>query len=869
VGEFADVVAGGHAAARNATSLPAGIVTFVFTDIEGSTRLFRRLGDRYAELLDRHHEVLRDVWSRFRGREVKTEGDAFFVAFGDAAAAIDACVEAQRCLSAEPWPVGDEPRVRMGVHSGLAYPRGDDYVAYAVHQAARVVATGHGGQVVVSAEARVAADGRCQSALQSLGRFRVRDFDEPVELFQAWDARIESEFGPLRAVPADGHNLVRPRSSFVGRDTDLADLYEVVQPGGLVTVVGPGGVGKTRLVTEWGLAAASRWPDGVWLVELGPLSDGLGLAPAVANAIGARPSIGEAPSDAIASHVAHGQTVLVLDNCEHLVTDVAIFVDVLLARCPGLSIVATSREPLRVEGEVAFRLAPLDTDSVAVALFVERSRAAARHFELDADGEQVVRELCRRLDGLPLAIELAAARISMLSPKQILKGLDDARSRLQARGRDVPDRQRTMEATLTWSWELLDVRERTALARLALFVDGFDHAAAEAATAWGVLETEDVTELLLSLIDKSLIIVDSVNSHRSRLLETVRAYAAARLGETDGATAVALRVCDNYLDRFGPQRHDRDVSESLQERENFAALVDILSAIDVERAQTLAYTLTDALRFVDAKRARAEAVAALGQLTTETPTRVALLGIAATLATDTKDLALAHEQLDQADALRRVVGQPPEWAENLIGQQRAVLAVIEGQPIDAVEIADQMVAQATTTRGRLRALNAKLLGEVELGQLDAASQTSEQCVALSRDSGNQQALVVELGNAAEIAFRVGDRHAAAEWQRSSLELALELGDLRDAANAAVLAARLAAAAKNWDAAARLQCGADELLERTGSQLYPTDRAMCDELLREAAARLGPHEYALRAQDAANFDVVQLADAAHAIFDSTR
>ena len=271
---------------RTAGALPSGLVTFVFTDIEASTQLFRRIGDRYPPLLERHQEILRAAWTAWGGCEVKTEGDSFFVAFSDATAAIEACAQAQRDLTSEPWPADAVIRVRMGVHTGLASPHGDDYIALAVHQAARVVDAGHGGQIVVSAETAERAE-RCEPAtLASLGRYRVRDFDDPVELFQVAAPDLPAEFPPLRVLPADRHNLVGAPTTIVGRDDDLRALADLVAASRLVSVVGPGGLGKTRLVTEYGIRCATDWDHGVWFVDLAPLSDPALVARTVADAVG-------------------------------------------------------------------------------------------------------------------------------------------------------------------------------------------------------------------------------------------------------------------------------------------------------------------------------------------------------------------------------------------------------------------------------------------------------------------------------------------------------------------------------------------------------------------------------------------------------
>jgi predicted ATPase len=534
------------------------------------------------------------------------------------------------------------------------------------------------------------------------------------------------------------------------------------------------------------------------------------------------------------------------------------------------AIVATSREPLGVAGEVLFRLAPLDVGSVAVTLFRERARSVSRGFDIDSETEDVVRQLCRRLDGLPLAIELAAARVSMLSPAEILVSLDETLSQLRQRARGVPNRQRTMEATLEWSWQLLDTTERAALARLSLFADGFDQAAARSAISFGSLTDADVTELLISFIDKSLVIVDPVNHHRARLLETVRAYARARLRESGDLANAARAIADYYLGQFGPDRDACDaaaISAGSAELENIGALIEVVRDIDIERAQTVAYVLIRLLRTVDARRARAEGLAALAQLAAATPARVGLLGYTAAIAADGGQIGVARELLDEAAALRASVGGEPAWAECFIEQQRAVLAILESRADSALEIANAALARASTARGRRGALNVKLIAESDLGLFDEARLTSEQCLACARDIGDDEILSHELSNAAELTFRAGDMQASARFQREGLALALQLGSVVQIAFAISLAARLAAQQDNWSTAVELQTAGDALLDTVGVELYPSDADIRDALLREAATQFAPEQLAAHIHRGENADITALADDAAAIFDA--
>ncbi|HVE17680.1 MAG TPA: adenylate/guanylate cyclase domain-containing protein, partial [Ilumatobacteraceae bacterium] len=438
----------------------------MFTDIEGSTRLIRNLGDRYAPALDRHREILREAWGRHRGHEVDTEGDSFFVVFGASADAIVACAEGQLALGAEPWPIDAPVRVRMGVHSGVAIPHGRDYVAFAVHQAARVVNTGHGGQIVVSADAANGVQLPPHLSLRSLGRFRVRDFDEPVELWQVHGSGLDDAFPALRVLPADRHNLATPLTSILGRDAELDHLAEMTRPARAVTLVGPGGVGKTRLAIEHGLRSLDNWPDGVWFVDLAVLDDG-GLVPAtVAGALGVRT---RADSDALAdvvSHLAGKHALLILDNAEHVREATARVVATILEKSTSVGIFCTSREPLGLRAEHVLRLGPLAWDGgvnsggspqAAVQLFVERAEEAGA---TRLDSPATIETLCQRLDGLPLAIEMAAARAGMLTPNEILVSLDDAARSFVSRDPTLPERHHSLDDLLAWSDRLLGETER-------------------------------------------------------------------------------------------------------------------------------------------------------------------------------------------------------------------------------------------------------------------------------------------------------------------------------------------------------------------------------------------------------------------------
>ena len=573
------------------TALPEGIVTFVFTDIEGSTRWFRRLGDRFVNALDRHNELLRGAWAGHRGHEVKSEGDGFFVAFADAGDAVRACVEAQRAVAAEPWPDGIDLRVRMGIDAGLAYPRGDDYVALSVHQTARVESAAHGGQILLSARAVELVGDVTGADLRPVGTFRVRDFDEPLELFQVHADGLDALFPAVRAVPADRHNLSRPPTSFVGRAGQVADLAGLVLPGRLVTVVGPGGVGKTRLVTETGLEVAEGWHDGVWFVDLSPIDDASLVPAAIASAVGASVPADADAWSAVLAHLRDRRALVILDTAEHLAEALVPRVAELLATCPEIAVLATSRVPLGVPGEQLCRLDPLETvgdgdQPSALELFAERAAAVDRTFRLDDITRPIVTAICVAVDGLPLAIELAAARVGVLSLAEIQAGLEDQFRFLRSRDRSIPERQRTLDASLGWSARLLDPAERDLLARLGVFVGSFG--LAEATAVADLADPDEAPELVWSLADSSLVSVDrSSGTTRYRLLGSVQAFARRELEAEHRLVPTAERLGHWYVTRFFEgKRFRRDrLAEMQTSVDNMRGVLAVIADTEEEAAR--------------------------------------------------------------------------------------------------------------------------------------------------------------------------------------------------------------------------------------------------------------------------------------------
>jgi predicted ATPase/class 3 adenylate cyclase len=826
---------------RSARSLPSGLVTFVFTDIEGSTRLFRRIGDRYPPLLARHHEILRAAWVATGGYEVKTDGDAFFVAFADATAAVEACAQAQRALTSEPWPADAAIRVRMGLHTGLASPRGDDYIAFAVHQAARVVNAGHGGQIVASAETAERLGHLPGLTVVSLGRFRVRDFDDPVELFQITGTGLPTEFPPPRVLPADRHNLVAPPTSVVGRDDDLVTLDDLLRSSRLVSVVGPGGLGKTRLVIEYGLRHANEWDHGIWLVDLAPIVDAALVPKTVADAVAAPIGEGSDATAGVAEHLRDRHALVIMDNCERVTSGVARHVDEVLRGCAFVRVVATSREPLGLRAERIWRVPALVSADSAVQLFCDRAGLPAG---LDPATRAIVVELCRLLDGLPLAIELAAARCDVLSPSEIVARLGHQRGLLRTDDPTLSARQRSLDDTIEWSHQLLTVDEQLAFRRLGVFAAGFGLEAATATVADRAIDPYDVPELVWSLVSKSLVVSEpAAGSTRYRLLDTIRAYAQRQLEMAGEMSSVAARLGRYYVNAYGPQLHKSDV-ELLAERgrdiDNLRALIPLVAAQDVEVAQAIACTVTIDQRRASPAAGVAEGIRHLERLPAATPTRVALLVEVARLAIDCGLIETASDLLEQAQLLADRVGSPP-WIDGQIDQHRGIVALHRGDIEQAHELAVTALARTSSLFGRSRLYNLAGLVAFEQREFDDARQALERVLDLDVQLEDVESCAIDLGNLAELEMQAGRHSAAARRQLESLALAIELGSLRDVASAVIVAARLASTSDEWTTAVRLQSAADASLSEIGLTLYPSDRAACDELLTRAAKRLGvPH-----------------------------
>ena len=723
--------------------LPTGTVTFLFTDIEGSTKLLHELGaEAYSDVLAEHRRILRAAFTAHRGVEVDTQGDAFFVAFPSAPDAVHAASEAREALEAGPI------RVRMGIHTGNPHVSDEGYVGEDVHRGARIASAGHGGQVLLSNETRtlISVD------VTDLGEHRLKDFSEPVAIFQLGSER----FPPLKTI--SNTNLPRPASSFIGRAREVEQVVGSLKDGArLLTLTGPGGSGKTRLSIEAAAELVPRFRNGVFWAELAPLHDPALVTETIAQTLGAK--------EDLAKHIGEREMLLVLDNLEQVIAaapDLASLVEA----CPNLRLLVTSRELLRVRGEVEYAVPPL-ADRDAIELFCARSGLAP---------DEPVTELCRRLDNLPLAVELAAARTKVLSPVQILERLSERLDLLKG-GRDADARQRTLRATIEWSHDLLSPAERTLFARLAAFAGGttLDSAIAIAGADLDTIE---------SLVDKSLV---RHTGERFWMLETIRTYAIDQLEQTGEAEQIRLRHAEHYLalaEKDAPYLTGEspkwwlDLQES--EHDNHRAAYDWLeSSGHTQEVLRLAGALTElwqfrgplpegARRLEAALRADDRPTAARGQ---------ALQG-AADIAASMGDLPTVRRRTEEALSIHRSLGN----ARGVAGALWGIGYVLneEGDPAGAIPILEESVATLRAMGDEhmiLHITRTLAWAHDRNGDLDRARALHEENLQRARASGDQVAIANTLGSLASLAVDQGRIHDAIALLRENDVILRDLRDL--------------------------------------------------------------------------------------------
>jgi predicted ATPase/class 3 adenylate cyclase len=780
--------------------LPTGTVTFLFTDIESSTRLLEELGGRYVEALAEHRRIVREACARRGGVEVDTQGDAFFVAFAEAREAVQAAEDAQSQLASGPM------RVRMGVHTGEPIVWAEGYAGVDVHRGARICAAAHGGQVVLSERTAGLLGGE---HVRPLGAHRLKDLSAPQPLFQLG----EDEFPPLRTLRAT--NLPAQGSPLIGRERELGETTGLLDDQArLLTLTGAGGSGKTRLALQIAAEVAEEFNDGVFWVPLAAVTEPELVLPTVAGTIGAK--------DGLSDHVDTKQMLLLLDNFEQ-VLDAAPEVGDLLQRCPNLKLIVTSRAVLRVSGEWEYQVEPLP-ETEAVSLFTERARAIVATFEPD----ESVAEICRRLDGLPLAIELAAARVRVVAPKELLARLEQRLPLLTGGRRDAPERQQTLRATIEWSYDLLETDEQRLFARLAIFAGSFDLDAAGAVC-------EASLDAVERLIEQNL--VRRWASGRLGMLETIREFGLERLAENEARDAIAQAHFDHFL-ALAETAETKGYSYTAEwldrldaERDNFRAAMRW--ALDGGQP-VLALRLASTLERFWVIRAHQEGYGWLTEAleaASDAPPDVRAVGLTSAGSTVffTGDYQRARVLFEEALDLFRLLGDK----QNLAGilDRLAAPYALAGDNAKARELADRSVAlyrEIGDRPGTLYPLTKVAEDEWQRGNRERAVVLIEEALELAREVGDSWWEAGLLGNLTEMAWEQGHVPRAGTLGRQFLSLAHELGNAPRLVYGFGLLAVLAAEAGDEGRAGRLWGAVDALEDRGEGKLDPESRARYEE-----------------------------------------
>ncbi len=769
--------------------LPIGTVTFLFTDIEGSTRLLQKLGGAaYAAVQDQHASIMRRAITAGNGIEIRTEGDSFFAVFPTASGAVLAAVNAQRELASFPWADDRGIRVRIGLHTGEGVLGGDDYVGIDVNRAARIAATGHGGQIVMSEATVILATGALPDgvATRDLGEHKLQDLEQPEHLHDLLIDELPTEFPALRSQQARRTNLPAPRASFVGRERELAAISQKLDDTRLLTITGPGGTGKTRLALKIASERLERYADGVFFVDLSPITEPAFVIAEISHALRMRETTGRDPAETLRDYLEHRELLLVLDNFEQLI-EASPIVGRLLDAAPTLTVLATSRILLRLTGEQEFRLSPLAlpeederTDPglliacESVRLFVERAEAVSSGFLVSQDTAPAVARIVSRLDGLPLALELAASRLRILTVDALSARLEQRLPLLTGGARDVPERHRTLEGTIAWSHELLGPDEQRLFARLSVFAGGWTLEAAEAVCGKDL----DVLGSLGALVDESLVRRTELDGGELRfsMLETIREFAVARLAAVDAGERENVRR--RHAEFF------RDLAEEAQPfltRENQMTWLDTLdhetdnmrAALDwAERAESPEDVRTGmrqgaALwRFWQLRmqlpegRSKLERLLSLPGAQLRDAARSRALGALGSIAYWQRDYEHVAEPYDEALAIAREVGDARllSWA---LYDASFVLLIVNAQPDEGEELLRESlrVAEASDLYLKGQIWTAIAYSRMFSGDIPHATEALERALALHRETGDSLFVAEGLVGLAGVAFAAGDLDA--------------------------------------------------------------------------------------------------------------
>lgn len=802
-----------------AAELPTGVVTLLFTDIESSTEFWERLGDRFHQVLEAHNDLFREALQRWNGYEVKTEGDSFMLSFPRASDAVQFAIDVQERLAQHSWPeeIG-EVLVRMGMHTGEPLvgqgSRGKaDYFGPAVNRAARIAAAGHGGQILLSAATRVLALPALPPEVEflDLGQHWLKGLDRPENIFQVRPRdTLSRKFPPLKTLDSRLHNLPEQLTTFVGRQREMAEVVAILKAPEpevrLLTLVGPGGTGKTRLALQVASEMADEFGDGVWFVELAEARETEEALSAITSILGLSLQPDQDTKRQLQAFLAQRRLLLVLDNSEQLCNAGPLIADLLRAG-PGVKCIVTSRALLRVRGETVYEVPMLPVPPLlgsaeafafrrtspselaellprydSVALFIERAQAVNRAWRVTADNAEAVAELCRRLEGIPLALELAAARAGSLAPQDILYRLKDRFKVLASRFSDLPERQRTLRGAMDWSYDLLAEEERDFLAQLSVFAGGFFKGAAEEIT-----DNLDAIDLIEELRSKSLLSAREVRGYmRFFMLDAVRDYAIEKRLER-GLADIAERHSAYFLcfaekqaaKARTPQEHE-GLEQMEEDLDNLRAAMDWAAANDSETCARLGLVLNAFLSrrgLWEEATARAEAGVAAAVRTGDSRLVARLQLSIASLCGDRGDNAAAQSHAEQSLNLAREAGDSDTEAAtlNLLG----IIACDEDRPEEAeayLQDSLQLRRSLGDSAGQAMSLHNLARLAQKQGQTHEASTLYEQALALRRDIGDHRGTAETLLNLGVIHEEQKDYAEAREHYEECLSVWKEFGD---------------------------------------------------------------------------------------------
>ncbi|HTQ00796.1 MAG TPA: tetratricopeptide repeat protein [Casimicrobiaceae bacterium] len=843
----------------------AAVTVFLFTDIEGSTRLWEQSPDRMRDALARHDEISTATVSAHHGRIVKTTGDGIHAAFRDPLDAIEAALALQIALADPEATAGIALRVRCGMHAGVEARRDNDFYGIAVNRAARIMSAAHGGQVLLSQAVATLVRDRLPDgvSLRELGAVRLRDLSVPENVYQLMHRVLRQSFPALRSLEATPNNLPQQLTSFIGREHELAEVRRRLRDARLLTIVGIGGLGKSRLSLQVASEALDDYPDGVWFVELAALTDARLVPQAVASVLGVREEVGRPVLETLARFVHDRRLLLVLDNCEHMTQASAELARRLLEAGPQVSVLATSRERLGLGGENTYPLAPfavplprqrLGPEALAqfgsVRLFAERAAAADPDFSISDENAGGVAEICHRLDGIPLALELAAARVRALSVQKIADRLTDRFKLLQGGDRTALPRQQTLRALIDWSYDLLAPEERVLFARLSVFAGGFTLEAAEKVGAGDAIAEADVLDLLTRLVDKSLVSLEA-GRDRYRMLETVRQYAQEQLEAAGDAKATRNRHLHFYVALaesasahwIGPSQRDwlRRIDAEIENVAAADAWCD-----HAEDGGPLGLRLVRAIRFYCVNRGLLAlgyeaTLKALGRPGAQTRNvarsqTLSALGVYATsMGREREALGYLNESL----AIARELGDHARVAITLqpLGRTYLALGMIDDARAHLTE-ALTLAENGGNRRETLAALsNMVQLHRVE-GDLGSALTLSERCLEIARGLTDPDSLFIGLINHAMILILTGAAPAQAREIAKEATAVFESGSRLHGQSLLEVTAGLAAAERDWGAAARFYGVAQRESEYSGLKRDPADEAFLAAQMKPVRAELG-------------------------------